>query len=354
MAFCWMLPQGDLHRITEQTRAAEGYGFDSVLLINANDYMDPWIAASYLAERTEKLRFLIAQNTSYILPTAAAKALGTLNLLTGGRADINVVTGSSAIETGRMTKAASHEQRYERTKEFIELFHRLQEGETIHFRGSWFEVNQGELYPKPSSRGSVFISGSSPEAMQIAAAGGHHYLTYGHDYPVVSKRLETFRGYIPKASLHRPKCGIMIDIIARETTESAWAAAERFLGGTSAIEKRTNRLFRNNCDAAGIQSYKAHYADPMAKVSEHLWAGLVQLNTSNGFSIVGSYEEVRQSIQKFRQLGVDYFILSGLAGPDEQLRIGEYILPYVRGNGESDGLSSVGKEASSHGNGRYA
>lgn len=354
MDFCWMLPQGDLQQIMEQTIAAEGYGFHSVLLINANDYMDPWLAASYLAERTEKLRFLIAQNTSYILPTAAAKALSTLNLLTGGRADINVVTGSSAIEMGRMTKAVGHEQRYERTKEFVELFHRLQEGGSVHFRGSWFEVNQGELYPNASSYGSVFISGSSPEAMQIAADGGHHYLTYGHDYPVVSQRLETFRGYIPKTSLDRAKCGIMIDIIARETTEAAWAAAERFLGEASALEKRTNRLFRNNCDAAGIQSYKAHYADPMAKVSEHLWAGLVQLNTSNGFSIVGSYEEVRQSIRKFQQLGVDYFILSGLAGPDEQLRIGEYILPYVRGNKEFEGFSSAVKETSSHGNGHYA
>lgn len=331
MTFCWMLPQGDLQRITEQTIAAETHGFDAVLLINANDYMDPWIVTAYLAQRTDKLRFLIAQNTSYILPTVAAKALNTLNLLIGGRADINVVTGSSAIEMGRMTKAASHEQRYLRTKEFMDIWQLLQAGGSVHYNGTCYEVHQGELYPQPEPgvRGSVFISGSSPQAMQIAAAGGYNYLTYGHDYSVVGGRVEAFRQYLPTATRQPPSCGMMIDIIARETAEGAWNAAERMLDGTSAVAKRTNRLFRNNCDAAGIGSYKAYYRDPMARISDHLWAGLVHLNTSNGFSIVGSYAEVRQSIRTFRQLGVDYFILSGLAGPDEQLRIGEYVLPYV-------------------------
>ncbi len=352
MSFCWMLPQGDLQRITEQSRSAESYGFQSVLLINANEYLDPWIAAAYLAERTDRLRFLIAQNTSYILPTSAAKALSTLNLLTGGRADINVVTGSSAIEMGRMTKAASHEQRYERTREFVEIVERLQAGGAVSYAGSCFEVHQGELHPKPgsaSSCGRIFISGSSPEAMRVAAAGGHHYLTYGHDYPVIGERLAAFRKQPRPSAERRQMCGIMIDIIARETTEAAWTEAERFFNGTSAVAKRTNRLFRNNCDAAGIQSYKSHYADPMAPISEHLWAGLVQLNTSNGFSIVGSYEEVRQSIRRFRELGVDFFIVSGLAGSEEQKRIGEYVLPYVIGPSESEELLAAGREEPPHG-----
>lgn len=103
MEFCWMLPEGNLETILQQTQLAEAGGFRSVLLINANSYMDPWIMATVLTQETEQIRILVAQNTSYCLPTTTAKAFNTLSSISAGRIDLNVVTGSSQVELGKMT-----------------------------------------------------------------------------------------------------------------------------------------------------------------------------------------------------------------------------------------------------------
>jgi alkanesulfonate monooxygenase len=328
--FCWMLPQGDLQRITKETQLAEDFGFHSVLLINANDYMDPWVVAAALALQTSRIRLLVAQNTSYVLPTAAAKAFSTLNVMSGGRVDINVVTGSSPIEMGRMTQAANHETRYRRTREFVELFLQLQQQKVVHYRGEFFAVQQAELYPRmEEGTGQVFVAGSSQAAMGIAASFADYYLVFAHDYPVIQEQFAAFLSHVPSERHMMPKCGIMVDIIARETSQEAWDTAERLLEQRSPLEKRMNRLFRNNCDSVGIQNYQSYYAKPGVSPSANLWSGLAQLNTSNGISIVGSYEEVQAALQRFHRLGADYFIVSGLAGPGELEIVGRYVLPGI-------------------------
>lgn len=92
-----------------------------------------------------------------------------------------------------------------------------------------------------------------------------------------------------------------------------------------------NRLFRNNSDSVGISKYHNYYsqskhAQAEGSPSSTLWPGLSQLNTSNGFSIVGSYEEVRHTISRFHTIGVNYFILSGLISTQELERISTHVV----------------------------
>jgi alkanesulfonate monooxygenase len=331
MDFCWMLPEGNWAHIVQQTQLAEASGFQSVLLINANSYMDPWIVATVLIQETERMRILVAQNTSYCLPTTTAKAFNTLSLLSNGRVDLNIVTGSSQLELGRMTRAGDHASRYRRTKEFMDVFLRLLQGIT-HFQGEYFEVQNAELFPKyDGSKGRLFLAGSSQDAMDTAAAFADGYLVFGHELPIIEQHFANFRSLLPE---HRPdkKCGIMIDIVARETTEEAWEAAHHFLDSASPFQKRMNRLFRNNSDSVGISKYQNYYTKSEGLPTSTLWAGLSQLNTSNGFSIVGSYEEVRQTLYRFQQLGTDYFILSGLISAQELERIGQHIVLPIQSN----------------------
>ncbi|OXM83873.1 LLM class flavin-dependent oxidoreductase [Paenibacillus rigui] len=326
MEFCWMLPEGDSAFIVEQTKLAEASGFHAVLLINANAYMDPWIMATSLTHQTEAIRILVAQNTSYCLPTTTAKAFNTLNLLSNGRIDLNIVTGSSQVELGKMTRVGDHASRYRRTKEFIELFRHLQQGGITHYHGDCFDVQNAELIPRlEPSQGKLFMAGSSEEAMQIAAQFADGYFVFGHEFEVIEQHFATFHHLLPD-NRPKPKCGIMIDIIARETSEEAWQAAHHFLESASPFQKRMNRLFRNNCDSEGISKYQSYYSKQEERQDSTLWAGLSQLNTSNGFSIVGSYEEVRQSLYTFQRLGVDYFIVSGLISSHELERIGSRIV----------------------------
>jgi alkanesulfonate monooxygenase len=342
MEFCWMLPEGNLETILQQTQLAEAGGFQSVLLINANSYMDPWIMATVLTQVTEQIRILVAQNTSYCLPTTTAKAFNTLSLISAGRIDLNVVTGSSQVELGKMTRAGDHASRYKRTKEFIDLYLRLQQGGITHYHGDCFDVQNAELLPKRDvPTGRLFMAGSSQEAMAIAAEFADGYLVFGHELDEIEQHFASFQELLPELRTNlnpNPHCGIMIDIIARETTEEAWEAAYHFLESASPFEKRMNRLFRNNSDSVGISKYHNYYsqsnhAQAEGSPSSTLWSGLSQLNTSNGFSIVGSYEEVRHTISRFHRIGVNYFILSGLISTQELERISKHIvLPFQSGH----------------------
>lgn len=241
MEFCWMLPEGNLETILQQTQFAEAGGFQSVLLINANSYMDPWIMATVLTQETEQIRILVAQNTSYCLPTTTAKAFNTLSLISAGRIDLNVVTGSSQVELGKMTRAGDHASRYKRTKEFIDLYLRLQQGGITHYHGDCFDVQNAELFPKRDvPTGRLFMAGSSQEAMAIAAEFADGYLVFGHELNEIEQHFTSFREWLPELRTNlnpNPHCGIMIDIIARETTEEAWEAAYHFLESASPFEK---------------------------------------------------------------------------------------------------------------------
>lgn len=143
MKFSWVLPDNNslnkfedeetfLNKNIEEAKLAERNGFDSILVSSTPNSFDPWILATYLAMKTERIKLIVAQNTSHVLPSSTLKALNTLNYITNNRIDINVVTGSSKEGILKDTKYLNHEIRYKRTYEFLELLQKLRKGICSH------------------------------------------------------------------------------------------------------------------------------------------------------------------------------------------------------------------------------
>ena len=104
--FGWFLPtMGDTEIVGPPTReattdylvqvarTAEDAGFVFALVPVGTTCEDAWLASSFVASRTEKLKFLVAMRPGFIAPTVAAKMANTFDQLTRGRVLINVVTG---------------------------------------------------------------------------------------------------------------------------------------------------------------------------------------------------------------------------------------------------------------------
>jgi FMN-dependent oxidoreductase (nitrilotriacetate monooxygenase family) len=89
--------------------------------------IDPLSAISYLAAFTERIGLIATANTSYADPYTVARATASIDLLSGGRVGLNLVTGAeprAAANHGRDFHAVN-ETRYDRVVEFEHVLRRL-------------------------------------------------------------------------------------------------------------------------------------------------------------------------------------------------------------------------------------
>ncbi|UOE58259.1 LLM class flavin-dependent oxidoreductase [Priestia filamentosa] len=337
MEFCWVLPvtrnieSDELYDLTiSQSILAEQNNFDSLLVATIPEALDPWILSTNIVNVTQSIRILIAQNTNHVLPTYTAKALNTLNMLSNGRIDVNLVTGSSSLTLSRDNKVENHKTRYKRTEEFSEILNIIHKG-PLTYKGDFYNIENCDLYPnnKENRQGRIFIAGSSEECQSIAARYGDTHLMYANSFDETKKQIIKVRDLAK--NMHRDiKCGIYINVIARETSDEAWNTAYKILEDATPIEKKLVKMYQNTADSVGVMKHREFKSYDQYKVDENLWGGLAEVSSTVAMSIVGSYEEVAKTLKKYNNIGVDYFLLVGYCNDNEIERIGKNVLSHLK------------------------
>jgi alkanesulfonate monooxygenase len=127
----------------------------------------------------QNMRFLVAIRPGLMTPTATARMVATFDQLSIGRLLINVVVGGDPVELAGDGLHLKHDQRYELTGEFLQIFRRVLAGESVDFTGKYFQVNEARLFrlgvQKPYPE--LWFGGSSPAGQQVAAKHVDVYLT---------------------------------------------------------------------------------------------------------------------------------------------------------------------------------
>ena len=80
---------------------------------------DAWIVTSALLRETTRLKFLVAFRPGFVSPTLLAQMASTFQRVSGGRLLVNVVTGGDDVEQRRYGDQLDHDERYDRTDEFL-------------------------------------------------------------------------------------------------------------------------------------------------------------------------------------------------------------------------------------------
>ncbi|TIX20606.1 LLM class flavin-dependent oxidoreductase, partial [Mesorhizobium sp.] len=201
----------DLPYLTQVAKAADTLGYYGVLLPTGRACEDSWVIASALAPLTERLRFLVAVRPGLQSPTLAARMTATLDRISNGRLLINVVTGGDPLENKGDGIFLSHAERYEVTQEFLRIYKRLLSGETVEHEGRHFRIEDGRLLfpPVQTPYPPLYFGGSSDAGSTVAAE-------------------DAVRALAEKAG-RKLSFGIRLHVIARETTEQAWAAADSLI-----------------------------------------------------------------------------------------------------------------------------
>jgi long-chain alkane monooxygenase len=155
--------------------------------------IDPALVIPAAAAVTRHLGFAVTYSTTFHEPYQCARLFSTLDHLTGGRIGWNIVTSDMRVAAGTgLAKDLSHDERYNRADEFVDIAVRLweeswedgavvldREGDTfadpdrvhaIEHRSRWFDVHTPhQCEPSPQRTPVLYQAGASPRGRAFAA-----------------------------------------------------------------------------------------------------------------------------------------------------------------------------------------
>ncbi len=165
-------PEGIYENVVAQAKAAEAAGYDRVFVMD-HFYQLPGLGApeepmyecyamlSALAQHTERVRLsaLVTGNT-YRNPALLAKAVTTLDHVSGGRATLGIGAGwfekehvDLGFEFGTWT------DRFEKLEEALQIIIPMLRGERPTLQGKHYRVNEATNSPAPVSKIPIMIGG---------------------------------------------------------------------------------------------------------------------------------------------------------------------------------------------------
>lgn len=376
--FGWFLPTaGDGHYVgvaperkptldylIQVSQAAEQAGFEFVLIPTGGACLDAWVVGSAIMSHTQTLRPLVAVRPGLVAPVLAARMTAALDILSDGRAMINVVTGSSIQDLEELGDplAQEHDERYARAQEYLEVmkqslsqtagpaaseFTRKDEASLSKvnnaqqpFSGKYYQFKRAATMPTTIQQPypPFYLGGSSPAAIRTAVEYADTYLMWGEPHEWISQQIaevEAARAkYEAETGTRRElRYGLRAQVLVRDSEEEAWAAAWNLISKVSPETSKYAQAAFAKTDATNQQRQ-----NELREQSQHngfvagpnLWTGLSTVRSGGAILIVGTAEQVADRLVEYAELGVSTFILSGYPHLEEGENFGRLAMPLFK------------------------
>jgi len=323
---------GEFDYLAEVARTADVLGFDGVLIPTGWTGLESLTLAAALAPVTKRLKLLTAIRPGLISPVAAARIVSTLDDVSGGRVLLNIVTGDRVDELKGDGLFLDHDARYRLTDEWLTIFRRLLQGETVDYEGQYLHVRGARNLFRPVQEPypPIYFGGSSEAAIAVAGKHVDVYLSWGEPPEQIREKFAAVREAAAREG-RSVRFGARFHVVVRRTEEEAWQAAEELI--QHAAEEafaQAAELIRKR-ESVGQQRMAALHGGSRQRerlrVGRHLWAGVGLLRAGAGTALVGSPDQVAEAIAEYQSLGVETFILSGYPHMEEALYVAELLFP---------------------------
>jgi alkanesulfonate monooxygenase len=291
-----------------------------------------------LSQVSDRLKFLVAFRPGLVSPYLAAQMAGTFQNLSGGRLLLNVVTGGESHEQRMFGDFLDKEARYARCDEFLTIVRRLWAGETVDFEGEHLQVKAARLDQIPDPVPDLYFGGSSPAAGVVAAKHADVYLTWGEPPAAVAEKVEWIKRLVaeePSREGRPMRFGIRLHTITRDTSEEAWAEADRLLAGVdeATIAQVQEGLKRSESEGQRRMLDLNGGSKDGLEIHPNLWAGVGLVRGGAGTAMVGSHEEVADLVEQYAAVGIEEFVLSAYPHLEGAYAFGEGVLPVLAERG---------------------
>ncbi len=307
---------------------ADELGFSNILLPTSyvvGQEVLPF--ASAMAPLTKNINMLAAIRTGEIHPPMLARHLATLDHILEGRLTVNI------INSDLPGLKEDHEMRYKRCGEVIEILKQAWTQDRINFQGEYyqFDMNADPVKPYQQNGGPLlYFGGISPGSKDVCAKYCDVFLMWPEPEESIyatmqdmSKRAADYGRTID--------FGMRLHVIVRETEEEAKAYTKQLMSKFDAelAIKLKNRT--QDSKSAGVlrQDEFREKADEDDFVEPMLWTGIGRARSGCGGAIVGTPEQIIEKMNRYMDMGVRAFILSGYPLKEECELFGKMVLPHL-------------------------
>lgn len=309
-------------------QAHEASGFDAVLVGYSSSSANGFNVAQFCAERTQRLKFLVAHRPGFVAPTLAARTAATFDALSGGRLWLHIITGGFDAEQQRDGDFLGHDERYARTDEYLEVVRRVwtsttpfdHEGRFYQFAKAFSEVRCVQQPHVP-----LWFGGLSDAAIQVGARHCDTFALFGEPRAAVADSIARLRA---EAASHNRvlKFNVSFRPIIADTEAAAWDKARAIL---AQIEGAGGRRYAPEAENARRLVALAEHGEVH---DERLWVPIAAAASGSGntTALVGTPDQVAEAIARYYDLGIAGVLIRGFDPFADAVEFGRELIPAIR------------------------
>ena len=326
-------PAIDRDYVKAFAQAHEAAGFDRILVPHHSTGPSATLTISYAAAHTERIHFMLAHRPGFTVPTLAARQIASLDQFSGGRLGVHFISGGSDAEQRRDGDYLDHDQRYERTDEYLTLLRKLWtsdqpfDHEGKHYR---FEAGFSEVKPVQKPHVPIYFGGASEAALPVAGKHADVYALWGESLDQVKELTTRVKA---EAARHGRTVRFSVSFrpILAATEDAAWARAEDILARTRQLRQEAGYSRGGPQQSEGARRLLAAAAQG-TRVDKRLWTAIAQETgaRSNSTALVGTPEQVAEALLDYYDLGVTTFLIRGFDPLEDAIDYGRELIPRTR------------------------
>jgi alkanesulfonate monooxygenase len=307
-------------------KTADQMGFQNILLPTSyvvGQEVLPFAAA--MAPQVQHINMLAAIRTGEIHPPMLARHIATLDHILEGRLTINI------INSDLPGLKEDHEYRYKRCEEVIEILKQAWTQDEINFEGEIYKIKMPADPVKPYQQNGgplLYFGGISPGSKEVCAKYCDVFLMWPEPEDSI---YATMKDLSHRAALHGRTIdfGLRVHVIVRETEEEARAYTKTLMSKFDAEVGAQLKSRTQDSQSAGVlrQDEFRKSADEDDFIEPMLWTGIGRARSGCGGALVGTAEQIIEKLNRYMDMGIRSFVLSGYPLIEECELFGKYVLP---------------------------
>ena len=308
---------------------ADRLGFLNILLPTSFLVgQEPIAFASAIAPMTQNISLLVAIRTGEFHPPMLARAISTLDHVLYGRLTINII--NSELPGLKETPAL----RYGRCSETIQILQQSWTQPRIEHDGPVYgKISMPTEPVKPYQQNGgplLYFGGIADGAKEICAQHCDVFLMW----PEPEENLyATMQDVSARAARHGRTLdfGLRVHVVVRETEAEARSWTRRMMSKFD--EEQAAALKNRTQDAQSLGVFRQDElrktADDDGFIEPILWTGIGRARSGCGGALVGTPEQIIAQLNRYMDMGIRSFILSGYPLIEECEYFGKLVLPHL-------------------------
>ena len=261
-------------------------------------FLEPWTLLGALAGHTRALRLgVLVAGVTYRHPSMLAKQAGSLDAISGGRAELGIGAAWSREDHVAYGIAFPElRERLARLEEAVELIEGLWTHERFSFDGRYYQLVEAPFAPRPvQARAPILLAGASPRVLRLAAHRARQWVSVSTPR-FAARCVDAIEAHC--AAIGRDPGEIEFAqssglLLSDSPAEVARALAARSRPGASAASAG------GPVAIGGADTAQRRNAAPDESPEDRARASL----------LAGNPEQLREQIQRYVDAGITHFIL---------------------------------------------